>query len=263
MRLHRTLFYIMLGVFMAGVTMAVFIKPENVAMSRIATGLITGSFIGLVSSIVNYVYAWQKFMTDIFNNADKLSSDLDYELIRSLSKIDDIEKNGKQFIINTSLPYSKALKLDSKYTNERRYDKYRLMFETSQYAPLFFRKKTLNVLDELEGLIDQLGMIVSYSRAEYNLALLGAEHLSIEEEKLLIGDRDSFYDFQVRRIYNWRDYTAHCMRRLTVLMEKLQKSLKPIILGEEYSVIPELLASSTDRILKNIPDRNPLEEVGD
>ena len=65
MRLNRTLFYIMLGVFIAGVLMAVFIKPENVAMSRIATGLITGSFIGLVSSIVNYVYAWQKFMTEI------------------------------------------------------------------------------------------------------------------------------------------------------------------------------------------------------
>ena len=263
MRLNRTLFYIMLCVFVAGVTMAVFIKPENVAMSRIATGLITGSFIGLVSSIVNYVYAWQKFMTEIFNSADSLSDDLAYDLIRSQSKIDDIEKHDKQFIIDTSISYSKAEKLDLKYTNERRYDKYRLKFETSQYAPLFFRKKTLNILDELERLINQLGMIVSYSRAEYNLALLRVEHLSIEEEKLIIGDRDSFYDDQIQQIYNWRDYTAHCMRRLTVLMEKLQKSLKPISLGEEYSEITNLLASSTDRILKNIPDRNPLEEVDD
>ena len=46
-------------------------------------------------------------------------------------------------------------------------------------------------------------------------------------------------------------------------MEKLQKSLKPISLGEEYSEITNLLASSTDRILENIPDRNPLEEVDD
>lgn len=263
MRLNRTLFYIMLGVFIAGVLMAVLIKPENVAMSRIATGLITGSFIGLVSSIVNYVYAWQKFMTEIFNSADTLSDDLAYDIIRSQSKIDDIEKYDKHFIIDTSISYSKAEKLDLKYTNERRYDKYRLMFESSQYVPLFFRKKTLNVLDELERLINQLGMIVSYSRSEYTLALLKLDHLTKEEEELVIGDRDSFYDHQIQRIYNWRDYTAHCMRRLTVLMEKLQKSLNPISLGEEYSVIPKLLASSTDRILKNIPDRNPLGEVDD
>ena len=56
MRLHRALFYILLAIFIAGIFLAVFVDPSKV-MSRVATGLVTGAFVGLLSTVVNYAYA--------------------------------------------------------------------------------------------------------------------------------------------------------------------------------------------------------------
>lgn len=56
MRLHRALFYFLLAIFIAGILLAVFVDPSKV-MSRVATGLVTGSFVGLLSTVVNYAYA--------------------------------------------------------------------------------------------------------------------------------------------------------------------------------------------------------------
>lgn len=56
MRLHRALFYFLLAIFIAGILLAVFVDPSKV-MSRVATGLVTGAFVGLLSTVVNYAYA--------------------------------------------------------------------------------------------------------------------------------------------------------------------------------------------------------------
>lgn len=76
---------------MASVLMVVIIDPSCV-MSGIATGLITGSFVALVSSVVNYVYAWQQFMNKYFENAMQLYHELENDLIQSEVKIEYFNK---------------------------------------------------------------------------------------------------------------------------------------------------------------------------
>ena len=65
MRLHRALFYFLLAIFIAGILLAVFVDPSKV-MSRVATGFVTGAFVGLLSTVVNYAYAkriWLEHLT--------------------------------------------------------------------------------------------------------------------------------------------------------------------------------------------------------
>lgn len=58
MKLYTRLFYILFGVFVIGIVTVCLVDPSSV-WSRIATGLVTGSFVGLVNTLTNYFHARQ------------------------------------------------------------------------------------------------------------------------------------------------------------------------------------------------------------
>ena len=262
MRLHRTLFYLLLIIFVGSILMAVFIDPSCV-MSGIATGLITGSFVALVSSIVNYVYAWQQFMNKYFENAMQLYHELENDLIQSEVKIEYFNKNDKQFLIDNA-PQHTVEELEKEFQKDRRYEKYRVMFDYAPYASLFFRKRTLAVLDKIDRYVFGLGMIPSFGRTSTLLVGLQEGHFSSkEEEETAIGDRDSFFEYIVQSATDWRDYTAHCMRQLVLLLSELQKSLRPLDVSEDYRELPKILSIMAESHLKGLPDRNPVKEQVD
>ena len=262
MRLHRTLFYLLLIIFVGSILMAVFIDPSCV-MSGIATGLITGSFVALVSSIVNYVYAWQQFMNKYFENAMQLYHELENDLIQSEVKIEYFNKNDKQFLIDNA-PQHTVEELEKEFQKDRRYEKYRVMFDYAPYASLFFRKRTLAVLDKIDRYVFGLGIIPSFGRTSTLLVGLQEGHFSSkEEEETAIGDRDSFFEYIVQSATDWRDYTAHCMRQLVLLLSELQKSLRPLDVSEDYRELPKILSIMAESHLKGLPDRNPVKEQVD
>lgn len=259
MRLHRTLFYILFGVFVAGILMAVFVSHERVVLSRIATGLITGSFVGLISTLANYAFIWQQFITKTFDNGWALYRDLENELLKAKARIKYITTVDKQTLISQAHRQSMQ-ELEREFAEEHRYDKYISLFDYSSYASLFFRRKTLKALDDLEREAYTLGMIASYASFENRFSWLQDGFADPEEEEMVIGNKDTFYDFIIQNIYDWRDYTAHCIRRLTASLTDLQHSIKPFRLGEDYREIPNLLHRMSERTLQGLPVRNPLEE---
>ena len=262
MRLHRTLFYLLLIIFVGSILMAVFIDPSCV-MSGIATGLITGSFVALVSSIVNYVYAWQQFMNKYFENAMQLYHELENDLIQSEVKIEYFNKNDKQFLIDNA-PQHTVEELEKEFQKDRRYEKYRIMLDYAPYASLLFRKHTLAVLDKIDRYVFGLGMIPSFGRTSTLLVGLQEGHFSSkEEEEIAIGDRDSFFEYIVQSATDWRDYTAYCMRQLVSLLFELQKSLRPLDVSEDYRELPKILSIMAESHLKGLPDRNPVKEQVD
>lgn len=80
MRLYRSLFYVLMVLFVSGVVLIVTADPSRV-MSRIAIGMITGSFVGILTTFVNYIHAKQSYFEDLYNNALDLYFDLQYELV--------------------------------------------------------------------------------------------------------------------------------------------------------------------------------------
>lgn len=260
MRLHRTLFYILLGVFLAGI-IVVSIVDTNSVYSRIATGLITGSFVALVSSVVNYAYAWKQFFSKYMENAMILQTDLFKELTRARMKIKDIEETDKDTLIKRARQMTDKDD-DSFDANMQKYDKYRAMFDYSPYVSLFFRKRTTNCLDEIERFAMGLGMIQMYcSTGDLFVCLQEGHFSSKEEEAIAIGDRDDFFDYLVQSNYDWRDYTAHCMRQLASQINALYQSLKPFSVGKDYKGVAEMISQSSEYALKDLPDRNPRDEA--
>lgn len=260
MRLHRALFYILLTIFVAGMLMAIFVDPSKV-MSRIATGLITGSFVGLISTIVNYSYAWQTYFRNLYNSIFEFYEDLGNELIHAKVEVSYIESFSKQYLIDSAKPFTEddAKKL---HENQHKFDKYRIKLDDAPYAPLFFSKDTVSVLDELYNFThSNVFMIFSYSSLKDSFVCLQECHfMDEEEERIAIGNKDDFFDYIVQNMYNWRDYTAHCQRRLVDILVAIQQSLKPFNVGKGYDEIPKMLSDLVAMDLKDIPNRNPMDE---
>lgn len=64
----------------------------------------------------------------------------------------------------------------------------------------------------------------------------------------------------MQNMYNWRDYTGHCMRPLGDILVAVQQSLKPFDIGKDFKEMPKMLCDLAARYLKDIPDRDPVEE---
>lgn len=253
------MFYILLSMLIVGILGVVLTNKDSV-FSSIGVGLMTGAIVGLVSSVVNYVDAWQGFINTFFERLYDLHSELHHELIRSKMKIEEIETTDKQKLIDQAKPLKKE---DVAQFNEEwhRYDKYRLLFDSSTYASLFFRKSTQSCLDELEMYARKLSEIAVYSRTGDMFVGFQEGHFSSkEEEEFFLGDRDEFYEHVIQSNYKWRDFTAYCLRLLPELMSALQQSIKPFTVGEEFKEMPQILNEMNKEILKDLPARNPLEE---
>lgn len=262
MRVHKTLFYLMLLVFVAGIIVASIVEFSTVP-SRIATGLISGALVGLLSTLVNYLYSWQSFFKGVFDNIFALFKELENELTEAQSNVELVNTLDKQTIINMAKPPA-IEELNSKKLRERKYDDYRLKFDHSSYVP-FFRSsnKTKAVLDELFYLVHDLGKIETYSIMKEMFVCLQEGHFSSEEEeKLCVGDdRDAFFDNILQSINDWRDYTGYMIRKLCATTLKLQHSLKPFILGEDYKELPLIMNAMAEGYLKGVPNRNPMDDA--
>ena len=260
MRLHRALFYILLAIFIAGILLAVFVDPSKV-MSRVATGLVTGAFVGLLSTVVNYAYAWQSYFRNLFEGAFELFQELEDELVHARATISTYESLDKQYLIDHAEPHTPE---DFKTLEEmqHKFDKYRIKLDDAPYAPLFFSKKTVKALDELYGFVNgRLHMLFTYSALKDSLVCLQEGHFSCkEEEEIAIGNKDDFFDFIMQNMYNWRDYTGHCIRQLGDILVAVQQSLKPFDIGKDFKGIPKMLCDLAAMDLKDIPDRDPVEE---
>ena len=151
---------------------------------------------------------------------------------------------------------------DSFDANMQKYDKYRAMFDYSSYVSLFFRKRTTNCLDGLDRFAMGLRMIHMYcSTGDLFVCLQEGHFSSKEEEAIAIGDRDEFFDYIVQSTYDWRDYTAHCMRQLAIQIDALYQSIKPFSIGNDYKGVSEIISYYSDYALKDLPDRNPMDEA--
>lgn len=113
MKLFRNLIYSLLGLLVISIALVCIVCRTSV-MSRIATGLVTGSFVGLLSAIVNYVYARESFFEKLSLGLIKISSKLESDYwnvkirylwlssiindTKMLSQKDAIEKESDQVV---------------------------------------------------------------------------------------------------------------------------------------------------------------------
>lgn len=223
MKLQRTLFYVMLVVLIIALMMIIYVDP-NTVLSRIATGFITGSVIGISSAIVNYLHQKQVFF-------EKLTD----TLFKIVSKMQDYASEAK--IYNESLAeHSKDYNIQQAFKQEDTEEKEQLamkeecealynQIDFDAYQPFFFYHPLKKTLLRLEDFAFEFCNLHGQRLMCRALGLLAVESPK-EIQMLVIGDPDEFYDDTIQRNKDYYDLICWSLYQVSIITADIVKILK-------------------------------------
>lgn len=231
MKLYIKLFYVLLVVFIIGVVSLCIVDPSAV-WSRIATGLVTGSFVGIVNTLTNYYHArkqyFEKFVFDLLEIDHNLTNDY----IKAKSRNAFVSRMTKAQMIKYAGKHEKVTDTyDASKKMEERYDSLSLRFDFEAYAPLIpWTKKSLRKdLEQIEEFISLRLKYLPISYLEcYDFTLLSSP-ASKEEQKIVLGDPDDLFNSALQNNKDNEDYIAFCLNLYAEILESLYKNMNGIL----------------------------------
>lgn len=88
----------LLGIFAVGVTLLCLVLPDSI-ISRISTGLVTGSFVGVVNVFVNYAHARSSYFKELAVALSEICHELGSDLIKARLRNKDLSDSTKKEIV--------------------------------------------------------------------------------------------------------------------------------------------------------------------
>lgn len=260
MRLSRSLFYFLILIFASGVVLICLADSSSV-WSRIATGLITGSFVGAVNTLVNYLHHRKEFFEKYSQNSMDVVHALRDDFWNAKKRLEYIQTASREEII---LRDSKEYELRAKEAKEfhKKYGEFLKELSSDPYAPLFWLKnKRVKLLLELEDVLFNIGASSVDMLDTYAFALLATE-CSKEEQMLIIGEADEFYERTMQSNVDFRDIMVFNINELATICDNLQKSLKGVV-EKHYVTFWQFDSHMLRTVIEGYEIRDVKKERGD
>ena len=228
MRLYVRLFYILWAVFIMGIILVCVVDSSSV-LSRVGSGLITGSFVGLITTFSNYYHLRQTYFEKLVSLIMEAQGCLGDDYIDAKSHIAFISEMSKQELIRfySGEEMYKSTQEDVKEM-KLRYANLASRFDFESFVPLipFGEKKLCSVLEEMEDLIGhQLGHLYGEYLLCFGFRMLSVE-VSKEEQDLALGDLNAFFEQTVQDNVDFRDKLAFHLNSLANQSESLLQLTK-------------------------------------
>ena len=253
MKLFARLFYILFGVFVIGIVAVCLVDPTSV-WSRIATGLITGSFVGLVNSLTNYFHARQEFFEKMALSLLNVEFALGEDYIHAKSRNAFISEMSKKQMIKYAAENEHLEDTVAKSEKmHKRYQELASKFDFEAYVPLipWTRKKTVKVLEAMDDLISyELVHLYGNYRLCFDFTLLSSP-ASKEEQQMVIGDPDEFFESVVQENKDYQDLIAFNLNSLADLTESLSPKVSRILSKTDRDILSHLPSAIRDIHLKD------------
>lgn len=262
MKLFARLFYILFGVFVIGIVAVSLVDPTSV-WSRIATGLITGSFVGLVNTLTNYFHARQEFFEKMALSLLNVEFALGEDYIHAKSRNAFISEMSKKQMIKYAAENEHLEDTVAKSEKmHKRYQELASKFDFEAYVPLipWTRKKTVKVLEAMDNLISfDLVQLYGDYRLCFDFKLLSSP-ASKEEQQLVIGDPDEFYESVVQENKDYQDLIAFYLNSLADLTESLSPKVSRILSKTDRDILSHLPSAIRNIHLKDAVIRDVRSE---
>lgn len=219
MRLQRILFYVLLIIFVAAVVV-VCVVDASTAWSRIGTGLITGSFIGMIGALVNYIHQrreyWEKFAELCWKVASSLQryrrEATRYNEILHTSSIDEIITKAQK---NVDDNYDQIQEMEE---NCKRLS---LQCQDDLYVPLFFWNPSYGYFQKLcDKIIDDFGFLYVEREMCRTFDLIDMSKPK-EEMDIVIGDPDEFFEETFRHCIEYQEIIEYDCHQFSELIHKV------------------------------------------
>lgn len=218
MKLNRNLFYILLVIFISAVCMVVFTDSTSV-ISRVGTGLMTGSFMGMIGAVVNY-----------FHQRSEYFHKLGYLCIDVANKLKDYQIEAE--VYNQGIERDKKATIDYATRNrpqeEAEQKKMRndftacaLRCQSGTYVPFFFKSTYSGAYEKLCDKIEfDYPNLAGRRLACRAFSMLGVK-ASPEEQAIVIGNPDEFYEYIRKSCVDYHDLIVYECFELSKLINDL------------------------------------------
>lgn len=189
MKLYRNLFYVLLGIFAVGVTILCLVSPDSI-ISRISTGLVTGSFVWAVNVFVNYAHARSSYFKELAVALSEICHELGSDLIKARLRNNDLSESTKEEIIAQYKNGHKFV-MEDVSSMEHRYSKLAAKIDDDAFSGIVFSDiKVKKLLREMESFI---GIDIKYRYGDLQFCWLFVKAPKAEQ-LLVIGEPDEFFE---------------------------------------------------------------------
>lgn len=260
MKLYRNLFYVLLGIFAVGVTLLCLALPDSI-ISRISTGLVTGSFVGAVNVFVNYAHARSSYFKELAVALSEICHELGSDLIKSRLRNNDLSESTKEEIIAQYKNGHKFV-MEDVSSMEHRYSKLAAKIDDDAFSGIVFSDiKVKKLLMEMESFIY---IDVKYPYGELQ-SCLGFSLLSVkapnEEQLLVIGEPDEFFGRLIEYNKEFQGHLESDLRRLAELCTSLSRLLRSSTSSATRKILDEIPSVSCAFLDESKSDRTCGERI--
>lgn len=227
MRLSRNLFYALLLLFIAGIALICLVDASSV-WSRIATGIVTGSFVGAINALVNYFHQRREFFSKYSISAFELSIEIRKDFSLFKARMEHLQSASREDVIRCDHERLNARLIEFDKIRGR-YETYGRRLNSDAYVGLFgMEKKLRESLSDMDVVIRHINFLGSELIPVFSFGMLAAK-VSKEEQMLVIGDPDEFYDYTLQNNIDFRDMLVFNISELASVCEKMYKRLNGVV----------------------------------
>lgn len=253
MQLYRNLFYVLLGIFAVGVTLLCLVLPDSI-ISRISTGLVTGSFVGAVNVFVNYAHARSSYFKELAVVLSEICHELGSDLIKARLRNNDLSESTKEEII-AQYKNGHKFELEEVCGMEQRDSKLVANVDDDAFSGIVFSDvRVKKLLREMESFID---IDVKYLYGELQ-SCLGFSLLSVkapkEEQLLVIGEPDEFFGRLIEYNKEFQGHLESDLSRLAELCTSLSRLLRSSTSAATRKILDEIPSVSCAFLEENESD---------
>lgn len=248
MELKQKLIYALFAIFLIGVI--VIIKTDNSSVfSRIATGLITGSFVAIINTVVSYYHERQEYFLKLAKNLFDVANELTLDYIAEKMEVDEIEKSTKEQIKDKYIGKGKiTIKESTEF--QTKYNKLANNVDLDSFAPLLPYPQMEKVIDDI-GIIFKGNFSVLYMYYITGTMIVGND----EDEEYF----PNMFDLAMQAKKDLRDQLAYELHEIGEIADRLYTLLEDNS-SEMIIKTLEIVALFCKDVIKGVNLRNPIEE---
>ena len=257
MRLQRDLIYSMIVLFAIGVGI-VLITDITSAWNSIAIGIMTGAFVGLVTSFVDYWHHRAAYLKNLASTLFDISQDLLHDYHFAKLRVERLNGMSKDEIIKSS--FEKFEDDHQKVDNFKvKYAKHTMQLCAEEFVPLFTTRKKSTLIDDIEQLVRfDVGTLHGDLLLCYSFSMLGADNPD-EVRDIVIGDPDVFFDDVMQDNVDFRDQILWDLNKLRDISIRIKNSFGKMELKGAIDYL-DITALTAEGATKGQQLRNPREQ---
>lgn len=251
MKLYRNLFYVLFCIFAVGVTLMCLVPPNSI-ISRISTGLVTGSFVGAVNVFVNYAHARSSYFRELAIALFEICHELGGDLVRARMGNKDLSESTKEEIIAQYKNGHKFV-MEDVSSMEHRYSKLAAKVDDDAFSGIVFSDiKVKKLLMEMESFID-IDVKYLYGALQFclNFSLLSVKAPKAEQ-LLVIGEPDEFFEHLVESNKKFQGHLESDLKRLAELCTSLSRLLRSSTSSATRKMLDEIPSVSCAFLEENV-----------